>query len=160
MSGMCWGKITSICSPPPPNATLNVHLVSSWPLSYGSAQNHANDFRIKFSKLTRKSLGTVPPLILFGSAPTPRSPDPLWRRSDSIVFPDHRFGAGAAAARGGARRGGGQDGRVPFSGDLRRCQSSAKHYRQSLPKVVYSCFSMKMVLSCVHIWSVDLFLVI
>ena len=47
---------------------------------------------------------------------------------------------------------------VLFS-DLRRYRSSAKHYRHPLPKVVSSSFSMKMVLNCVHIWSVDLFLV-
>ncbi len=35
-------------------------------------------------------------------------------------------------------------------------QSSAKHNRHPSPKVVYSSFSMKIVLNCVHIWSVDL----
>ncbi len=34
-----------------------------------------------------------------------------------------------------------------------------EHNRHPLPKVVYSSFSMKMALNCVHIWSVDLFLV-
>ncbi len=39
------------------------------------------------------------------------------------------------------------------------CWSSVNTIGSLFQKYVYSSFSMKMVLNCIHIWSVDLFLV-
>ncbi len=46
-----------------------------------------------------------------------------------------------------------------FSDLRRRVPVEREHYRNPLSKYVYSSFFMKMVFHCVHIWSVDLFLV-
>ncbi len=46
-----------------------------------------------------------------------------------------------------------------FFGDLHQAPVDAKHNGHPACVLVYSTFSMKMVFSSVHIWSVDLFLV-